>query len=271
MKVVGTVSGKHGIRDIVIERLVARMGGKVLQGQSTQVPADTDIYLTWRFNLCPDFQKNIADGMMMVCIDLGYFDATKYERFSVCINGVHGNSTPVESIKDLPARPHPPLQPWRPEGAGEFIQLQAAGWIHNPTLRAAASNLPDGWEVAAAQKAVRTWGKEVKIRWHPKNLPPHITIIPPPLAETYDETFVTVTYGSHASIQSIIAGVPGVVAAKRCMAYPVASNDYTIQRPDREAWIHDLSHREYAMMEDSELDAAIEYILRGYEQLQCSV
>ncbi len=266
MNVYGTVSGKHGVRDAVVQRLVARMGGTVLQGQASNVPLDTNIYISWRFNLHPDFEEHIANGMTLVCIDLGYFDATKYERFSVSIGGVHGLGSPPD-VSGLPERPHPSLTPWRPEGS--VVQIHAAGWIHNPALRAAASNLPDGWHEEAQAKVAAKWpDKQIDMRWHPKTRPPGVPK-PPPLKTTLDDVFVTVTYGSHASVQTIIEGVPAIVEARRCVAYPMAAQEYEIIRPDREAWIHDLSYREYAMMEDDELDAAIDYILRGHEELQC--
>ncbi len=273
MKIVGTFTGRHGIRDTIIQRLVSRMGGKVTQGQSAPVPPDTDVYFSWRFNLCPKFEQCVKDGMVMVCIDLGYFDRDKYKRFSISMNGVHGNSVKVDSIKDLPERPHPRLKPWRPEGS--IVQIQCAGRLTQEQTkkgqRAAASNLPDGWQDEAVEKATKAFpDKKIVLRQHPKTYPAG-EVYSGKLKDSLTDLYATVTYGSNATIQTVIEGIPGIVDASRCVAYPVTSQDYTIIRPDREAWIHDLSYREYDMLDDKELDAAIEYIMRGYEQIRGSV
>ncbi len=273
MKIMGSTSGKHGVRDVIISRFVDRLGGKIVQEQRAPVPDNTDIYFSWRFNLCPSFPEIIESGTMMVCIDLGYFDKTKYERFSISINGVHGNSVPVLGNARLPERPHPELQPWRPEGSGHVIQLATGGALPDPTaVRAAASNLPEDWDRFAVDKARKIWpDKEIVLRYHPRGLPKGAPK-PPPLRDTFDETYCSVTYGSNTAVQTIIAGVPTVVEATRCVAYSVATPEYKIFRSsDREAWIHDLSYREYDMMDDKELDCAIEYIMRGYEQLRGAI
>ena len=36
--------------------------------------------------------------------------------------------------------------------------------------------------------------------------------------------------------------------------------------PGRAAWAHELSHREYSMTDSDDLDAAAEYIIKGFEQ-----
>lgn len=263
MNVSGHCRGNLGIRDLMIDRLVTRMGGTVTKAT---IPANTDIYVSWRFKQSPKNEQRMKDGMLLVCIDLGYFDRDKFERFSLSLNGVHGDSVKVESVRDLPARPHPELQPWR--DTGEIIQIISAGYLKPGQVRAEASDLPDKWLENTLRDVREVWpNHRMEYRLHPRTMPPGEPK-PVPLEETFAETFVSITYGSNTAVQTIIAGVPTIVHTSRCVAYPVATDQYEIFRSEnREAWIHDLSYREYHMMDEDELDRAIEYIMRGYEQI----
>jgi len=266
MHVVGAVDGRRGSRDSIIHNLVERLDG-VLIDRDAEVPKETDIFISWRFKLIPNLERVAAQGTTIVCLDLGYFDETKFERFSISIDGVHGLSMPVEAIAKLPARPKPKLHPWRK--GGQFIQIIAPG---HPSARkagdiAAAKIIhPEAWAQQTASAASLVFEKPAKIRYHPRKLPPGEPI-PPPLDSTFEETFCSVTYASTTAIQTVIAGVPTVVMHPRSPAFVMGSPNLERVCPiGRSKWLHDLSYREYDMTDPSELDHAAEYILMGREQ-----
>ncbi len=263
MKVVGLIDGSGGARDYVCESMTNRFDGAV-SSRDVAIPGKPDMIFSWRFVISADLEKHVRRGAVLVCFDLGYFDEGKYDNFSISINGIHGHSMEVSGILDAPPRPHPPIQRWRP--GGEYVQIISPGWLHDPSLRAAASNLPAGWVVDTTEQAIEAFNRPVKVRHHPKGLPPGHPKISP-LAHTFDETYVSVSYASNAAIQTILAGVPTVVQHPRCPAYEIASHTLALSHPPgREAWAHKLSYRQYGMLVESEQKAAQEYIERGYEQ-----
>jgi len=266
MRVVGAVDGRGGSRDYIIHNLIDRLGGVIID-RDGDVPKGTDIFLSWRFKLIPNLAHVAAQGTVIVCLDLGYFDESKFERFTVSINGVHGLSMPVDAIAKMPARPKPRLHAWRK--GGQFIQIIAPG---HPSARkasdiAAAKIIhPEAWAQKTACAASRVFGKPAKIRYHPRKLPPG-EARPPPLDSTFEETFCSVTYASTTAIQTVIAGVPTVVMHPRSPAFVMGSPNLEAVRPrGRREWLHDLSYREYDMVGAAELDAAAEYIILGVEQ-----
>ncbi|KKK49026.1 hypothetical protein LCGC14_3139230, partial [marine sediment metagenome] len=260
---VGLVDGSNGARDYVTQMMAERFCG-VVSSRNSDIPREPDMIFSWRFRISPDLEKHVRRGAVLVCFDLGYFDENKYDNFSISINGIHGQSMGVDGILDLPPRRHPRIWSWR--SAGEFIQIISPGWLHDPTLRAAASELPAGWVIDTTGQAIAAFNRPVKVRHHPKGLPPGMSKIPP-LATTFDETYVSISYASNAAIQTILAGVPTVVQHPRCPAYEIASHTLALSHPPgREAWAHRLSYRQYGMLQESEQKAAQEYIERGYAQ-----
>jgi hypothetical protein len=268
MRIVGAVDGRGGSRDSIIHGLIDRLDGEIIR-RDDPVPKGTDMFLSWRFKLIPNLENVSAGGTTIVCLDLGYFDETKFERYSISINGVHGLSMPVKGIAKLPARPKPKLHPWRKDG--EFIQIIAPG---HPSLKkagdiAAAKIIhPEAWAQKTALQASAVFGKPAKIRYHPRKLPPGQPR-PPSLESTFEETFCSVTYASTTAIQTIIAGVPTVIMHPRSPAFVMGTPNMEIVRPrGRAAWLHDLSYREYDMIGDAEFDHACDYLTMGLEEAQ---
>jgi hypothetical protein len=107
--------------------------------------------------------------------------------------------------------------------------------------------------------------KPAKIRYHPSALPPGMKRSKP-LSETYDETYVSVSYDSNCAVQTVIAGVPTVLQSPRAVAFPMCSSEMGVVTPDRESWVHDLSHREYDIAGREELDDAARFIKAQYIQ-----
>lgn len=261
--VIGAVDGRNGARDWIITQLTRRLNG-TLQLRDQPVPKNCDILLSWRFKFIPDLKAAVEDGVCMIHLDLGYFDGTKLERFSVSINGVHGTSEDVQWSLDQPPRPHPEIKEWCDDG--EFIQIIAPGWKQGK-FKGIAIELPVSWPTTTAAAASKAFGKPAKIRPHPRNPDPSGPSAPGTLEGTFAETFCSVTYASVSAINTVCAGVPTVVFHPRCPAYEVAAHSYEIYKPaSREAWIHQLSYREYHMVHPDELDKAAEFIIQGWEQ-----
>lgn len=260
MKIVGKVTGRDGARDSIIQQLCRRLGGRC-ELRGTPVTADTDIVISWRFRLTPDLVRAVGDKTVMVCIDLGYFDGSQFETFSISINGIHGLSMPVRTRVD--DRPRPAIKPW--QAGGEFVQIISPGWTRDG-IRTAASDLPPRWLKDTVTQVIDVFGKPAKIRHHPRALPPGEPR-PPLLDSTFEETYVSVTYGSTTAIQTICAGVPTIIQHPRSPAFCMGSPNMERVTPDgREAWLRDLSNRVYHMTNSRELDDAAEYILRGHAQ-----
>ena len=264
MKIYAAISETYGARDAVILRLMQRLDGEILNW-SDPLPDDADIFISWRLKLCPNFEEARDKGVCIVCIDLGYFDDTKFECFSVSVGGVHGHANDVKGIYSLPERPHPPVLPWRHDG--HRIQIISTGFTRRQILRGIKEpKYPVDWLETTREAAEEAFGMESYIRYHPRKLPEG-EAIPPPLEATFEETFCSVTYSSTTAIQTILAGVPTVIMHERSPAYCMGSPELEAVRPDgREDWIHALSYRNYEMLNDDDLDKAAEYILMAYEE-----
>jgi len=252
------VDGRNGARDACIIPLVKRLGGTV-EGRKKLIPLDTDIAISWRFKLLPNLQDALDKGVTCICLDLGYFDETKFEKFTISVNGVHGTSQKMP-VETLPPRPKPELHPWRRDGRNIVILAPGAT---AEAQQANGSQYPVEWLDKTVEDAKKT-GRPVIIRWHPRKLP--YGVEPQgPIEDMYDDAYLAVTYQSTAAVQTIIAGVPTAIWNKRCAASPMCSyQSFDPIYPDRGEWLHDLSYREYDMRDEAELDRAAEYILMAH-------
>ena len=249
-------------RQCCVRGIVQSLDGRVLRWEDN-IPDECDVFISWGMRFNKNFHAFVKRGGVSICLDRGYFDATRFHRFSVSVQGTHGLSMPLPEVLDLPPREHPILQPWKDETEGEFIQIvtpgAGQGYWRTPDVK---RRLPEGWVSKTATEASAVFGLPAKIRYHPRALPLN-TPTPPPLADTFEETFVSVSYLSLSGVQTVIAGVPTVVLHPRSVAFPMGASGYKRVTPCREAWIHDLSHRDYEMNNEREHSAACDYITRA--------
>ena len=263
MTVLGERGKYTGKRAHLVQRVVTALGGTMIPG-SELIPEDCGLFVRWGMRNTDDMYEALRRGTCIVCLDRGYFDATRLRRFSISVQGVHGLSQRLDSVLDLPPRPHPELQAWKPEGEGEFIQICAPGWSPG-YWRSPSRQLPEHWVTTTAANAAHAFKLPAKIRYHPSALPPGERRSPR-LSESLTETAVSVSYDSNCAVQTVIAGIPTILESPRAVAFPMAWNRMKRVTPDREAWIHDLSHREYDMEGEEELDAAVAYIWAQFKQ-----
>jgi len=265
MNVVGSTHGSLGIRDGIVKRLAQRLNGNTCP-RSAGIPRDADVIIGWRMRNLPGADKFIKRGGVIVYLDLGYFDETHYETFSISLNGVHGQSFKVRGLENMPERPKPELQPWKK--GGSIVQVMAPG---HPTdickAQQVGGRAPQEWARNVAQEA-EILGKKVQIRYHPRKLPPFIESVPP-FEETFEEMYLAVTYSSTAATNTVVAGIPTVAYHKRSPAWDVCAQG-TLERvtPDRAEWIHMLSYRQYDMLNPAELAVAADYITEGVAQIR---
>ena len=81
--------------NVIMRALLGRLGGKFVL-RTEVVPDDATLFLQWGFKKTNALVSAILAKIPYVIIDLGYFDDTRYERFSVSINGLHGMGMPVD-------------------------------------------------------------------------------------------------------------------------------------------------------------------------------
>ena len=260
MKAYGSLRPSHKSHaNVIMRALLGRLGGKFVL-RTEVVPDDATLFLQWGFKKTNALVSAILAKIPYVIIDLGYFDDTRYERFSVSINGLHGMGMPVDGVLDLPPRPHPKIEDWK-EG-GRMVQIigQMPG---DAALR--GENI-EVWMHHASLQATEAFGKPARKRPHPKMINPWEPSLPA-LESTFEETYVMVTYTSTVAVQSVLAGVPTVAMHPASSAFAVCSARMKRETPTgREAWVHTLSHGEYSMTDERDLDNAAVYIAKAYPQ-----
>lgn len=258
MRVKGSTGVRQdGPRTEIITSLVTALGGTMV-GNDDNI-SSCDLFIQWGLRRTKNFRQCLREGMVSIMLDRGYFDSTRFETFSISVQGVHGLSMPVPGVIDLPIRPCPELQPWK--DTGEFVQIIAPGWNEERYWRTPSKRLPESWVSDIAREASETFGLPAKIRYHPRAMPEGYRRLPP-LDTTFEETAVSVGYSSLSAVQTVIAGVPTVVIHPRSPAFIMGCSYMGIVRPDRTEWLHELSHRQYRM---DDIAGAVEYIRMTYE------
>ena len=258
MKIYGSLRASVGSHaNVIVKRLLDRLDGHTML-RTAPVADDATMLIQWGYKPTEALLTAIRKKIPYVIIDLGYFDPTRLERFSVSINGLHGYGMRVDGLLDLPPRPHPRIQKWREGGDRVIIvgQMPGDASLFGTDIHA--------WMNRAASAAVDAFGLPVVKRDHPKernDWEPRV----PPLESTFDDTYCYVTYSSTAAVQTVVAGIPTVAIHPSSAAYAMCACDVErVRFPGRELWAHALSHKEYGMLDDAECDAAAEYILRAY-------
>jgi len=250
--------GSHA--NVVLQRLLDRLGGtEILREQ--YFPADGEAYLQWGFKKTPALLSAIESKVPFIIVDMGYFDAFERQaRMSISINGLHGTSMKSDFVLDLPPRRHPPVLDYNEEGENVLIIGQMPG---DQSLRGQDI---DAWMNRAAVEATEVFKKPAHKRPHPNMLNPWEPK-PPPLEDVLSNAYVTINWTSTSAIASVLAGIPTVTQHPTNMAFPVCSDRIMRRRAvGREAWVHDIAHRDYNLLDDVDCDTACEYIIKALPQ-----
>ena len=259
LKAVASMRDSHGSHaNVIMRRLLDRLGGTEIL-RSHVVPKDTTLFLQWGFKRTTALDSAIKARIPFIIVDLGYFDESRLERFSISLNGFNGLSQRVPSWKGEEPRARPILKQWRDDGDRIVVVGQMPG---DAALRGQDI---EAWMGRTAAEATEVFSKPVYKRPHPKMLNPWEPK-DRPFVESLDETWLTVTWTSNCAVESVINGVPAVAMHPASMAWSVTSHRLSRQVfPGREYWLNELARRQYWLMNDQDCDAAAEYIIRAYE------
>jgi hypothetical protein len=246
-----------------VSELVDRLGGTYQRRELPVHPEKTELVVQWGFKPTVGLMSAIAAGIPYVIIDLGYHDAHRTVRYSVSFNGFNGTSWRDPKVLDRASRPRPDYRDWR-SGEGENV-LVIGQMPNDQSLRGQDI---DAWMGRAAIAASDAFGLPVIKRPHPKMLNPWEPA-PEPLEEALDKAYAVVTWTSTVGVGSVLAGVPTIVQHPGSVAYPMAAHDMTLRTPHgREAWLHELSWREWSWGFGADLDRLAAYIVEIYPQLR---
>jgi len=251
------VAGQRDDRRTLSAQIVSNLT-QTLDGteQSRDDYAGGDCYIQWGFKLTRGLQYALDNKIPYIILDWGYFNNGE-GAFSVSFNGFHGLSMPVDAIEGKAAREHPRPEPW--QDGGNFVYVY--GQLQND--RAVRGLHVSPWMTTTAQLASKIFELPAKIRPHPKMLSSWESSLEP-LSETFEETYVAVSYTSSAAIQSVLAGVPTVAIHPASPAFMVCASGLAIFKPAyRMEWLFDLSWRNYRL---TEIEEAATYVKLGLKQ-----
>lgn len=106
--------------------------------------------------------------------------------------------------------------------------------------------------------------KNIQIRFHPVWQKDQ-----PPLMEHLGDSHLVIGHRTSALATAVIAGYPVVCLDSRCSVYPVAGHDILdIRRPDRRAWLNNMSYAQWSRHE-IESGEAIKYVIDSYNSPNC--
>ena len=189
-------------------------------------------------------------------MERGYV-GNRFEWFSLGWNGLNGRATPLPMPQDDGERfqrHHKALmQPWRPEGSGEYVLL--VGQVPGD-MSLAGKDLTHWYSNAALTARVR-YDLPVMFREHPVAMERGVRRNPNythPFEGTLDEALAgaaaCVTFNSNTAVDAILAGVPTTVDNRGSMAWDVAGHRLGDSiRPDRAAWASNLAWRQWKLDE----------------------
>jgi len=260
MNVVGNMRDSDGSHaNHQMNKLLDKFGSSSSCLRNQVFPAHGELLIQWGFKPTTSLLTCIAARQPFVILDLGYFEPTRYQNFSVSINGFHGLSMRPDFVDGLKARPHPPVQPWKEDGENIIMLGQLDG---DQSLRGKDVTPLLHREACRVQDI---YHKPVIKRPHPKMLNPWEPQ-PVPLEDTFDSTYLYVTYNSTASVQTILAGCRTIALHPGCPAYEMCGKDGAVRMPGREGWVKRLSHAEYNFSDELDIERCANYITKAFPQ-----
>lgn len=203
----------------------------------------TTIVACWGWRVGSKYRSR---GHQVLVMERGYL-GDRFQWSSLGWNGLNGRARFV--TRDDPARfrQHFALQPWKTGGEYALLVGQVNG---DASIRGV--NMLSWYETTA--QGLKLHGMPVYFRPHPlervKVRPAGVPIMAGTLAEAMSRAAVTVCYNSNTAVDSVVAGVPAIVADEGSMAWPVAGKSVgEIIRPDRDAWAARLAWCQWTLAE----------------------
>lgn len=229
-----------------------------------------DLVVSWGARSRIPFQDAKERGVPYLVMELGYF-GERHQWNSLTYNGLHGHGYWPQALSE--PRPRPPMRPWRTGGSYVLLCGQVNGDV------ALTDMDPKVWypktvDLLRARFRMPVWFRGHP-RWpwdYPENADRRFHGNPNAesgmsLEKNLDGAALAATYSSTCAVNSVLAGVPTLVESVGCPAWPVAGHGMHAvpTRPDREAWVHELSYRQWSEAEMAE-GAMNAWLVAGYEE-----
>lgn len=219
------------------------------------LPARADLYVQAGFQNSPALSSAMDRGIPFIVLENGFADtivARRSEYTSVGYNGLGG----------LAYRPDPPqvevhndfipLQPWNESDEGK---IYIYGQMEND--RALRGIDIDAWIADMVELYSVEWPeREIVVRPHPLMLDDPTSLLP--LASTFDDTWLSVSWTSTAGIEAVIAGVGHGAMHPGSMVWDIEPGD------DRAEWAWQLSWAQYRMEKLGTIGR--DFLIAGYDE-----
>lgn len=243
---------RHGHRywaGHALRRGVERCGLETITGRYDE-PTDADVAVIWGWKQSKVISACQQGGQQLLVLERGFIQP-RHAWISLTWNGLNGRGQfPTANDNGARWRQHfaTRLQPWR-TSPGDYVlligQVPGDAALHGACI--------ETWLNETAKKLL-DMGHRVRFRPHPLHR------LPSPAGAEYSTSSLTedlgradrcVVYNSTTAVEAVLAGVPTVVCDIGAAAWPMASHDVAqeLVRPDRAAWCHDLSWRQWRASE----------------------
>ncbi len=256
MKFYGATRGKYIPQRYarLTAEVLLRLGGTGISRQDN-LPADAECLVQWGGAATEALLDAYERKVPFMILNAGYFDDTRFNRFSVTINGFHGIGM-HQDCTAMPDRRCPTVKPWKRGTDGKVLILGQKAPVYEVHGLSAET-----WLTKTAQEAAERLFRPSLIRRHPSIRGPRQASLPVAL----EDASAVVTLSSNASVAAALSGVPVVALHRTCPAWDVAMHSYTDDPypTGREEWVQSLAQRDFSMFEQKDLDAAAVYIARA--------
>ena len=226
------------------------------------VPGAAAFNVTWT-NRRPERVGNNAPTLILesgyTCVPQGDYISRRLQNIGLSWNKLNEEATwiPDYCPSDRWDKLGIELKPWKQDGEYSLVLGQVAG---DATV---CHNYRDF--LGTMESLIEAnHPYPVKVREHPQ-----VRESTSSLAKDLKGAALCITYSSNSAVEAVIAGVPTVVIAKNCVAWPVTSHIVrrALYRGPREQWAYDLAYRQYTVDELRD-GTAWEQIEKGYERVE---
>lgn len=229
-----------------------------------------DLVVSWGARSRIPFSDAKERGVPYLVMELGYF-GERHQWNSLTYNGLHGHGYWPQALSE--PRPRPPMRPWRKGGDYVLLCGQVGGDV------ALTDMDPKKWYPEAVDLLKARFRMPVWFRHHPRwpwDRPHNADRVNfgSPNAESglsfeknAERAAIAATFSSTCAVNSVLLGIPTLVESVGCPAWDVCGHTMSgdVVTPDREAWIHELSYRQWS---EAEMDkgAMNAWLVAGYEE-----
>jgi hypothetical protein len=260
MRVIGAIRGNGSATDLRVEAVTGLFDGQTAPRSDHR---DCDLLIQAGFQQSPALKRQMALKKPFLILENPTFRTVSPEtgavgpsegRFSVGFNGLHGGSwlpTPKTPI----FRPYPAIQPWRDPAEGSKIYVY--GQMNDD--RALRGLDMARWLEEQRERLQKCWpDRQIVIRKHPKMYSSWESK-PPPLEETFPDTYLSFSWTSTAGVDAVLAGVQHTALHPGSLVY-----GHWIDGDNRWPLASRLAHSNWSLTED--LKPLRDLLIAGYDE-----